>query len=419
MARDKREQCAGRRLGAAVLQARPGGPAERFADAHRPAPPAAVFFAALFSALRGAGRGCRSLLGLVVTHVLAHARRPRRAPTTSAIARARHGAQRRSSTTPSAVGSTVGGAPVLPILVGLVAIVCAFAAPLAHRRLRGLRARRRVGDLPRHVARRPARAPVRARGSRTCPANASYPSGHTAASIAVYAGLVLLLTSGDRQPRRCASPPGRWRSCCRSSSRCRGCTAACTIRSTSPAALLVGVGAIAGRCCSPAAPRGRRRARPRGRSAVARPRPHAGGVMKVAVVAHAEKTLGGGLAGAAPRARRPRASPTRSGTRCRRPSGRPTQVAPRARRGRGARLRLGRRRHRPPLHRRARRHATRASPSSPPARRTSSRRTSASRRTSSSAVAIGLARRAPAARRRPLRRRALRASWPASASTPR
>ena len=37
------------------------------------------------------------------------------------------------------------------------------------------------------------------------PANASYPSGHTAASIAVYAGLVLLLTSRDLRPARCAS----------------------------------------------------------------------------------------------------------------------------------------------------------------------------------------------------------------------
>ena len=35
------------------------------------------------------------------------------------------------------------------------------------------------------------------------PADASYPSGHTAASLAVYCGLVLLLTS--------AFPKGRWR----------------------------------------------------------------------------------------------------------------------------------------------------------------------------------------------------------------
>ena len=32
-------------------------------------------------------------------------------------------------------------------------------------------------------------------GSRTFPSNASYPSGHTAASIAVYGGIALLLTS--------------------------------------------------------------------------------------------------------------------------------------------------------------------------------------------------------------------------------
>ena len=35
-------------------------------------------------------------------------------------------------------------------------------------------------------------------GSRPLPADASFPSGHTAASVAVYAGLVLLLTSRIR-----------------------------------------------------------------------------------------------------------------------------------------------------------------------------------------------------------------------------
>ena len=94
----------------------------------------------------------------------------------------------------SSVGSAVGGAPVLPILVGIIAIVCAFLrrwriAAFAVFVLVVESATYRVTSLvvPRdrpHVQR-----------LEDLPANASYPSGHTAASIAVYAGLVLLLTS--------------------------------------------------------------------------------------------------------------------------------------------------------------------------------------------------------------------------------
>ena len=94
----------------------------------------------------------------------------------------------------SSVGSAVGGAPVLPILVGIIAIVCAFLrrwriAAFAVFVLVVESATYRVTSLvvPRdrpHVQR-----------LEDLPADASYPSGHTAASIAVYAGLVLLLTS--------------------------------------------------------------------------------------------------------------------------------------------------------------------------------------------------------------------------------
>ena len=94
----------------------------------------------------------------------------------------------------SEVGSTIGGAPLLPILVGAIAIVCAFLrkwliAAFAVFVLVVESATYRVTSLavPRdrpHVHR-----------LEDLPANASYPSGHTAAAIAVYAGLVLLLTS--------------------------------------------------------------------------------------------------------------------------------------------------------------------------------------------------------------------------------
>jgi membrane-associated phospholipid phosphatase len=97
-------------------------------------------------------------------------------------------------TTISEVGSAAGGGAVLPIIVGVVGLgssiarrwrVVAFAifvlltesaayrltTLLIHRQRPGVE---RLEDLP---------------------ANASFPSGHTAASIAVYAGLTLLLTS--------------------------------------------------------------------------------------------------------------------------------------------------------------------------------------------------------------------------------
>ena len=94
----------------------------------------------------------------------------------------------------SEVGSTIGGAPLLPILVGAIALVCAFLrkwliAAFAVFVLVVESATYRVTSLavPRdrpHVHR-----------LEDLPADASYPSGHTAAAIAVYAGLVLLLTS--------------------------------------------------------------------------------------------------------------------------------------------------------------------------------------------------------------------------------
>jgi undecaprenyl-diphosphatase len=92
------------------------------------------------------------------------------------------------------VGTQVGGAPVLPILVGLIAIVCAFTrrwlvAAFAVFVLAVESATYRVTSIlvPRH---RP--TVHRLEGLEV---DASYPSGHTAASVAVYAGLVLLLTT--------------------------------------------------------------------------------------------------------------------------------------------------------------------------------------------------------------------------------
>jgi undecaprenyl-diphosphatase len=176
-----------------ALVARPGGAAERLARALGSHHPALVFFVVLlggFLLLAAAS----ILLGLFIVHVLASGSGLGLAGTDESfnetLARHRDG----TLTTLSEIGSQVGGAPVLPILVGLIGIACAFArrwlvAAFAVFVLTAESATYRVTTLlvPRdrpHVHR-----------LESLPVDASYPSGHTAASVAVYSGLVLLLTS--------------------------------------------------------------------------------------------------------------------------------------------------------------------------------------------------------------------------------
>jgi membrane-associated phospholipid phosphatase len=174
-----------------VLEARRGGPAKRFAGRLSGRHPAAVFFAALL-----AGFTVLALisiaLGLLVTDVLLDIGGLRN--TDNSTVKSLVAERTPFLTDVSEVGSTIGGAPLLPILVGAIALVCAFLrkwliAAFAVFVLVVESATYRVTSLavPRdrpHVHR-----------LEDLPANASYPSGHTAAAIAVYAGLVLLLTS--------------------------------------------------------------------------------------------------------------------------------------------------------------------------------------------------------------------------------
>jgi len=177
-----------------LLAARRGSLPERFAERRRGRHPATVFFTALL-----AGFILLALvsiaLGLLVTDV---------ALSDGEVARADNGvvtsivAERTPALTDaSAVGSAVGGAPLLPILVGLIAIVCAFLrkwliAGFALFVLTVESATYRVTSLvvPRE---RPS-----VHRLEDLPADASYPSGHTAAAVAVYVGLVLLITSRFR-----------------------------------------------------------------------------------------------------------------------------------------------------------------------------------------------------------------------------
>jgi undecaprenyl-diphosphatase len=174
-----------------ALAARPGGVADRFARALGLRHPAVIFFVALIGGILLLA-GISILLGLLVTHVLVTSL-GLGGPDNDFI---RTLADHRDGTlnTASEIGSTVGGAPVLPILVGLIGLAFAIArrwriAAFAVFVLVAESATYRLTTLAVH---RPRPGVHRLED---LPVNASYPSGHTAASIAVYSGLVLLLTS--------------------------------------------------------------------------------------------------------------------------------------------------------------------------------------------------------------------------------
>ena len=101
----------------------------------------------------------------------------------------------------SFVGSMIGDIPFIPALVILVALVAAVMRRWLVLRVRPRRDRRRGGVLPRHE---PDRAPPAARPCRASthlPVNQSFPSGHVAASVVVYVGLALLISSRVRDRR--------------------------------------------------------------------------------------------------------------------------------------------------------------------------------------------------------------------------
>ena len=172
--------------------------------------------------------GLSIVLGLLVTRVLVQDSGIGSADASLARVLAHH----RSSglTEASLIGSIIAGGVVLPILVAVWALlaavfrqwrlglflVFALAVESGSYRATTLLVHRHRPDVPR---------------LEKLPVNASYPSGHTAAAIAVYCGLALLLTSRVRGlvPRIFIwAAPSR----SRSTSRSPACTAACTTRST-------------------------------------------------------------------------------------------------------------------------------------------------------------------------------------------
>jgi undecaprenyl-diphosphatase len=174
-----------------ILSARHGGLAERLAASLGGLHPALVFVVVMLAGLAViavVSIGC----GFLVTHVVEHVWGAGAAGEGFNVWLAGH----RTSflTDVSLVGSMVGGAVVLPIIVGSVALVCAWLrkwriAAFAVFVLGVESATYRVTTLVVHSHR------PRVARLEDLDVNASYPSGHTAAAIAVYCGLVLLLTS--------------------------------------------------------------------------------------------------------------------------------------------------------------------------------------------------------------------------------
>jgi undecaprenyl-diphosphatase len=176
-----------------VLDPTPGGPAERFAAAFESRHPALVFVLALLAGFLVLALAS-VLLGLFVVHVLVSngglGLEGADESVNDTLAHDRTG----FLTTLAEIGSQVGGAPVLPILVGLIGIVFAVLrrwriAAFAVFVLCVESATYKVTStlVPRD---RPS-----VQRLEDLPVDASYPSGHTAASVAVYSGLVLLLTT--------------------------------------------------------------------------------------------------------------------------------------------------------------------------------------------------------------------------------
>jgi membrane-associated phospholipid phosphatase len=131
-------------------------------------------------------------LGFLVTRVVEHAWGIGAAGERFNVWLATH--RTSSRTEASLIGSIVAGGVVLPILVGSIALVCAALrkwriAAFAVFALAVESGTYRATTLVIHSHR------PRVVRLENLPVNASYPSGHTAAAIAVYGGIVLLLTS--------------------------------------------------------------------------------------------------------------------------------------------------------------------------------------------------------------------------------
>jgi undecaprenyl-diphosphatase len=153
--------------------------------------PVVVFLVAMFAGL--AAIAALSIgMGFLVTRVVEHAWSIGTVDERFNVWLAAHRTAARTHA--SLIGSIVAGGVVLPIVVGSIGLVCAAfrkwrLAAFAVFVLAVESATYRATTLIVHSHR------PRVVRLEQLPVNASYPSGHTAASIAVYGGLALLFTS--------------------------------------------------------------------------------------------------------------------------------------------------------------------------------------------------------------------------------
>ena len=180
-------ESASRVPGAGGAPRRPGGPSRPGTRRASGLHPVLVFVAGVLVAT--AVVAALSIgLGLLVTGLFEHAPGNARAAVWLAAHRTPH------RTDASLIGSIAAGGVVLPIIAGVVALVSVAArqwriAAFAVFALAVESASYRLTTLVVHSDR------PRVVRLEHLPVNASYPSGHVAASIAVYGGLALLLTS--------------------------------------------------------------------------------------------------------------------------------------------------------------------------------------------------------------------------------
>ena len=167
------------------------GPAKRLAEVFGHLHPAIVFLVTMLAGLAVVA-ALSIALGAIVTRVLEPSWGIGAADERVDVWLAAH--RTASRTHLSLIGSTVAGGVVLPILVGTLAIVCLvfrkwlIAAFLVF--VLGVEsASYRATTLVIHSHR------PRVVRLEHLPVNASYPSGHTAAAVAVYGGIALLITS--------------------------------------------------------------------------------------------------------------------------------------------------------------------------------------------------------------------------------
>jgi undecaprenyl-diphosphatase len=180
------------RRSAPVLAARPGGYPDRFAAALGDRHPALVFALALFSGL-ALLLAASVLLGLFVVDVLASSSGLGLDGADESVNETL-AAHRTGTLTSIAEVGALSGAAVLVALTCLTAIACALSRRwrIAAFAVFALLAESATYFVTSYAVPRERPAVPRLEDLEV---DASYPSGHTAAAVAVYAGLVLLLTS--------------------------------------------------------------------------------------------------------------------------------------------------------------------------------------------------------------------------------